>query len=67
MKLAVICEKCGKIHNEDTDGANIVIDFKDKKIFCICQNKDCKHENSFDFGDWQQKSKASPLPNIQIM
>jgi len=67
MQLALICGKCGKIHTEDTDGTNIVIDFRQKQLSFICQNKSCKHDNIFDFGDWQQKSKASPLPNIKIV
>lgn len=67
MKIAMICGKCGEIHTQDTDGATILIDFKQKQLSFICQNKSCKHDNIFDFNDWQQKSKASPLPNIAIM
>ena len=67
MQLALICGKCGKIHTEDNEDTNIVIDFRQKHLSFICQNKSCKHDNVFDFGDWQQKSKASPLPSIKIM
>jgi len=68
MKLALICGQCGEIHTEDSvDGATLVMDFKQKQLSFICQNKTCKKDNIFDFGDWQQKSKASPLPSIQIM
>ena len=67
MQIALICEKCGKVHTEDTDGANLIVDFRQKHLSFICQNKKCKHDNIFDFNDWQEKSKASPLPPIGIV
>jgi len=67
MEIALICAKCGKINTQDTDGAVLVIDFKQKKLSFICQNKKCKHDNIFDFNDWKEISKASPLPRIGIM
>lgn len=67
MNVALICEKCGKVNTEDTDGANLVIDFNQKHLFFLCMNKKCKHENRFDFGDWEQKSKSSPLPRIGLV
>jgi len=63
----MICEKCGKVHTEDTDGANLVVDFKMKHMSFICQNKKCKYDNIFDFGDWAEQSKRSPLPRTRIM
>ena len=67
MEIALICEQCGKIHTSDTDGANLVVDFKAQHMSFICQNKKCKHDNIFDFGDWREVSKKSPLPRIAIM
>ncbi len=67
MKIALICGKCNKVHTEDTDGANLVVDFKNKQFSFICQNKQCKHDNIFDFDDWEGKSKRSPLPPTRIM
>ena len=67
MEVALICEKCGKVHTQESDGANLVIDFRQKQMFFLCMNKKCKHENRFDFGDWSEKSKASPLPRIGIV
>ena len=67
MQIALICEKCGKIHTEDTDGANLVVDFKQKHLTFICQNKQCKHDNIFDFNNWKHNSAHSPLPKMRIM
>ena len=67
MEIALICGKCGKVHTEDTDGANLVVDFRMKQISFICQNKKCKHDNIFEFEVWQQNSKKSPLPNIATL
>ena len=67
MKVQLICEKCGTIQTEETDGANLVVDFLQKHMFFMCMNKHCKHENRFDFGDWSQKSKASPLPRTRTV
>lgn len=66
MQIALICGKCGKIHTEETDGANLVVDFKQKQITFICQNKQCKHDNIFSFNNWAEQSKSSPLPRIRI-
>jgi hypothetical protein len=67
MQVALICEKCAKVHTEDTDGANLVLDFQKKEMFFLCMNKKCKHENHFDFGNWHEQSKKSPLPPTRIM
>ena len=67
MQIALICGKCAKIHTEDTDGANLVVDFREKKFSFICQNKQCKYENIFSFYNWQDKATASPLPRIGIV
>ena len=67
MEIALICEKCGKVHTEDSDGAYLVVDFRQKHMSFICLGKNCKHDNIFDFGDWDEKSKRSPLPPIRIM
>jgi hypothetical protein len=67
MKISLICEKCLYVHNEDTDGANLVVDFKNKYMSFICQNKKCKHDNIFSFENWQEKSKSSPLPRMRIV
>lgn len=67
MDIAMICEKCGKVQTENEDGANLVVDFKQKVMFFICMNKKCKHENQFNFGGWEEKSKRSPLPPTVMM
>ena len=67
MQVALVCERCGKIHTEDTDGANLVVDFKMKQMSFICQNKKCKHDNIFNFHLWREESNRSPLPRIKVM
>ena len=68
MKLALICGECGEIHTEDSvDGATLVMDFKQKHLSFICQNKKCKNDNILSFENWQDESKKSPLPRIRIM
>jgi hypothetical protein len=67
MQVALICAKCGKVHTEDTDGANLVVDFRQKQLSFICQNKTCNHDNIFSFEDWKDISRHSPLPKIRIM
>lgn len=67
MQLALICGKCGKIHTEETEGANLVVDFRQKQISFICQNKGCRFDNVFSFDNWKDKAKSSPLPRIGIM
>ena len=67
MDLSLICEKCGKIHTSETDGAHLVIDFKRKQISFICQNKACKKDNIFGFDNWVDKVTTSPLPRIRTM
>ena len=66
MDISLICASCGKIHTQDTDGSNLVVDFKRKEMSFICQNKQCKFDNVFDFGNWTEQSKKSPLPRIRI-
>ena len=67
MQVALICAKCGKVHTEDTDGAHLIVDFRQKQLSFICQNKDCKHDNIFLFETWKETSQQSPLPQIGIM
>ena len=67
MQIALICARCAKVHTEDTDGANLIVDFRQKHLTFICQNKDCKHDNTFDFGDWNDYSKKSPLPPTRLV
>jgi len=62
MDIALICGRCGKVQTQESEGANLVVDFKQKIMFFICMNKQCKYENQFNFGDWDEKSKTSPLP-----
>ena len=67
MSIAVICGKCGKVHTLNDGGADLVVDFRQKYISFICQNKECRHDNVFSFEDWKEVSKASPLPSIRIV
>jgi len=67
MQVALICEKCGKVNTEDTDGANLVIDFRQKHLSFICQNKKCNHDNIFDFAEWKEKSLRAPLPKMRTV
>ena len=67
MQIAMICEKCGKVHTEDTDGATLLVDFRQKQLSFICQNKKCKHDNIFNFADWKEISKTSPLPQMRFV
>ena len=67
MKIALICERCGNIHTDETDGANWVVDMKRKQMSFICQNKQCKHDNIFSFDNWVDNSKKSPLPLMRIV
>ncbi len=65
MQIVTICGKCGKVHS-DNDDTTLVYDYKQKQISFICQNKQCKFDNIFDFGDFTEQSKKSPLPRIRI-
>jgi hypothetical protein len=65
MQIVTICAKCGKVHSENDD-TTLVVDFKQKQFSFICQNKQCKFDNIFDFGDFSEQSKKSPLPRIRI-
>jgi hypothetical protein len=67
MKIALICGKCGKIHTDDDEGYSLIIDFRQKQISFICQNKNCKYDNIFCFEDWQKKSNSSPLPKMRML
>lgn len=65
MNIAIKCEKCGKIFMQDNaDDLTLEIDFRDKRIVFICRNASCRHENTLDFGGWQDKQTHSPLPRI---
>ena len=68
MKLALICEKCGAVVSSTSlDESTLIIDFRQKNMSFICQNKQCKHDNIFDFGNWSEQSKKSPLPRMRMM
>jgi len=67
MQVALICGKCNKVHTEETDGANLVIDFSKRQFGFICMNKQCKHDNIFDFAEWSEKSKRSALPRMRTI
>ena len=67
MEIALICERCGKINTQNDDGANLVVDFKQKQISFICQNKQCKHDNIFSFQNWSDNTKKSPLPRMRTV
>jgi hypothetical protein len=67
MQIALICEKCGNVQTSDTkDEATLVMDFRQKQMSFICQNKNCKHDNIFEFGNFEEQSKKSPLPRMRI-
>jgi len=66
MQIALICERCGKVHTEDTEGAVLIVDFRQKQLSFICQNKACRHDNVFSFDNWKDKVTSSPLPRISI-
>ena len=65
MKIALICEKCAKVHTEGVEDATLIVDFRQKHLIFICMR--CKHDNVFEFTDWQDKSGQSPLPGTRIM
>lgn len=68
MQIALICEKCGKVFTSDTkDEGTLVVDFRQKHLTFICQNKECRHDNIFDFGAWAEQSKRSPLPRMRTV
>ena len=52
---------------DEEDNLQISIDFYDKTISYICNNKDCKHDNILDFKSWQKKQQNSPLPAMRIV
>ena len=65
MQIALICEKCGKIYTEESEGAVLVVDFRLKQMSFICLNKGCKHESILDMRAWKDKSKEQ-LPPTRI-
>lgn len=68
MKLGLICEKCGNVQTSDSESeCTLIVDFKQKHMSFICMNKQCKHDNIFDFGDFAVQSKKSPLPRMRII
>ena len=68
MKLVLICERCGDVHSSDSQNeTNLIVDFRQKHMSFICQNKKCKHDNIFDFGDFAVQSKKSPLPKMRTL
>jgi hypothetical protein len=66
MQIALVCEKCGKIHTEESKEGVLVVDFSKKHMSFICQNKQCKYDNIFSFDNWKDKITHSPLPQIRI-
>ena len=67
MKLALICEKCGDISSSNSDDeSTLVIDFRQKHISFMCQNKKCRHDNIFKMDTWVDTTKKSPLPKMRI-
>jgi hypothetical protein len=67
MRIAMRCEKCGTLFMQEEDDLCLEIDFKLKRMSFICRNKNCKHENIFDMGNWQKQQLQSPLPRIRTM
>ncbi|MFW5887718.1 MAG: hypothetical protein ACOCUH_02865 [Bacteriovoracia bacterium] len=67
MRIACTCEKCHTTFTATDEDLFIEFDFIEKKIRFYCTVKKCKHVNVFDFSDWQQKQKQSPLPSIGIV
>lgn len=68
MKLALICEKCGNVMSSETqDETTLIFDNRQKHMSFICQNKQCKHDNIFDFNVWSENSKKSPLPRMRTV
>ena len=66
MKMALICEKCHKIHDSENDEGTIIFDYNLKRISFFCQNKKCKHDNIFQMDSWVDTAKKSPLPRIKF-
>jgi hypothetical protein len=66
MQVALICEKCGHVHN-DKDEATLIVDFRQKYLSFICQNKQCKHDNIFRMDTWVDNVKKSPLPRMRTI
>lgn len=70
MKIALRCEKCRTIFMAEEDNHTelfLQIDFYEKTIMFICRDKNCKHENILDIGNWQKKQTNSQLPRLGIM
>jgi len=65
MNISAICGKCGKVHG-DIDDNTLIVDFKQKHITFICQNKQCKFDNIFSFETWSENSNKSPLPRMRM-
>lgn len=67
MQIVLICGYCNKVHSEETKEGVLVVNFKQKQISFICQNKECRRDNIFSFDNWSDKVKHSPLPGIRIV
>ena len=52
---------------QDDDDICIEFDFAEKNIRFVCRNKKCGHINVFNFGDWKEEQKHSPLPSIRTV
>jgi len=64
MKIGLRCEKCGNIHMQTEDECTVLIDFKEKQMSFMCPT--CRKDNIFNFGEWEENSKHSPLPRISV-
>lgn len=67
MKISCTCEKCNTIFIGTEEDLFMEFDFSEKKIRFYCKSQSCKHVNVFDFDNWAQKQKTSPLPKTRIM
>ena len=67
MRMALRCEKCRQIFMDNEDNLQIQIDFYERTISYICNNKDCKYENILDFKSWQKQQKHSALPPMRTL
>jgi len=66
MQIACKCEKCGNTFMNKEDDLCIELNFVDKTLSFQCRNKNCNHENIFDFGGWKKEQKHSPLPRTKM-
>lgn len=67
MRIGCRCGKCNTTFTATDEDLFLEFDFVEKQIRFYCPVKKCKHVNIFDFSDWQEKQKKSPLPPIGIV